>query len=61
LTRFALVVGASALLLGLAGCSWLVGVSEDPVVVGDADVDAPDDSGELDAAELDAAADVDVE
>jgi hypothetical protein len=64
--RFALVLGASALLLGVAGCSWLVGVSEDPFVVGDADVDAladadVPDGAEPDAGELDAADDVDVE
>lgn len=48
-------MAAGLLLLGVAGCSWLVGVSEDPVV--DVASLAPDaaDAGE-DAAE-DAAAD----
>lgn len=43
-------------LLGSAGCSWLLGVSEDPVVTGDL-LDAGDETD----AELDAAEDVEPE
>lgn len=41
------------LLLGTAGCSWLIGVSEDPVVV--------DGIGSNDAGDEDAAADAGAE
>jgi hypothetical protein len=46
--RIALALGVLALLAaGTAGCSWLVGVSEDPVVV---DGTGADDAGDEDAA-----------